>query len=60
MKLNGSALEFFQSLPDDIFMQIALNDRESLERLCVALTLDVQLMVEEAKRLKKKKIQIKN
>jgi hypothetical protein len=60
MKLNGSALEFFQSLPDDIFMQIALNDRESLERLCVALTLDVQLMNEEAKRLKKKKIQIKN
>jgi len=60
MKLNGSALEFFQSMPDDIFMQIALNDRESLERLCVALTLDVQLMNEEAKRLKKKKIQIKN
>ena len=60
MKINGSALEFFQSLPDDIFMQIALNDRESLERLCVALTLDVQLMIEDAKRLKKKKIQIKN
>jgi hypothetical protein len=60
MKINGSALEFFQSMPDDIFMQIALNDRESLERLCVALTLDVQLMIEEAKRLKKKKIQIKN
>ena len=60
MKINGSALEFFQSLPDDIFIQIALNDRESLERLCVALTLDVQLMNEEAKRLKKKKIQIKN
>jgi hypothetical protein len=60
MKINGSALEFFQSLPDDIFMQIALNDRESLERLCVALTLDIQLMNEDAKRLKKKKIQIKN
>lgn len=60
MKINGSALEFFQSMPDDILMQIAINDRESLERLCVALTLDVQLMVEDAKRLKKKKIQIKN
>ncbi len=60
MKLNGSALEFFQSMPDDILMQIAINDRESLERLCVALTLDVQLMVEDAKRLKKKKIQIKD
>ena len=60
MKINGSALEFFQSMPDDILMQIALNDRESLERLCVALTLDIQLMNEDAKRLKKKKIQIKN
>ena len=60
MKINGSALEFFQSMPDDILMRIAINDRESLERLCVALTLDVQLMNEEAKRLKKKKIQIKN
>ena len=49
MKLDGSALEFFQSMPDDILMQIALHDRESLERLCVALTLDVQLMVEDAK-----------
>ena len=55
MKINGSALEFFQSLPDDIFIQIALNDRESLERLCVALTLDVQLIIEEAERAKKSK-----
>ena len=55
MKINGSALEFFQSVPDDILMQIAINDRESLERLCVALTVDVQLMVEDAKRSKKEK-----
>ena len=55
MKINGSALEFFQSVPDDILMQIAINDRESLERLCVALTVDVQLMVEDAKRMKKSK-----
>ena len=55
MKINGSALEFFQSMPDDILVQIALNDRESLERLCVALTIDIQLMVEDAKRSKKAK-----
>ena len=55
MKINGSALEFFQSVPDDILMQIAINDRESLERLCVALTIDIQLMVEDAKRSKKVK-----
>jgi hypothetical protein len=34
---------------------IALHDRDSLERLCVALTLDVQLIVEEAERKKSKK-----
>jgi hypothetical protein len=28
---------------------------ESLERLCVALTLDIQLIIEEAERMKKSK-----
>ena len=60
MKINGSALEFFQSMPDDILMQIALNDRESLERLCIALTIDIQLMVEDADRMKKSKKVKKN
>lgn len=50
MKINGSALEFFQTIPDDMLTQIALHDRDSLERLCVALTLDVQLIIEEAER----------
>ena len=35
--------------------QIAFHDRDSLERLCAALTLDVQLIVEEAERGKKSK-----
>lgn len=55
MKIDGGALEFFQSIPDDMLTQIAFHDRESLERLCVALTLDVQLIVEEAERMKKLK-----
>ena len=55
MKINGGALEFFQTIPDDMLTQIALHDRESLERLCVALTIDVQLIVEEAERAKKLK-----
>jgi hypothetical protein len=50
MKINGGALEFFQTIPDDMLTQIALHDRDSLERLCVALTLDVQLIIEEAER----------
>ena len=55
MKIDGGALEFFQTIPDDMLTQIALHDRDSLERLCVALTLDVQLIVEEAERAKKSK-----
>ena len=55
MKIDGGALEFFQSIPDDMLTQIALHDRDSLERLCVALTLDVQIVIEEAEREKNSK-----
>jgi hypothetical protein len=46
MKTDGTAIEFFDSIPDDILIKIAYYDREALERLCVALTLDVQLLKE--------------
>ena len=55
MKIDGGALEFFQTIPDDMLTQIALHDRDSLERLCIALTLDVQLIIEEAEREKNSK-----
>ena len=55
MKIDGGALEFFQSIPDDMLAQLTFHDRESLERLCVALTLDIQLIIEEAERMKKSK-----
>ena len=55
MKIDGGALEFFQTIPDDMLAHIAFHDMESLERLCVALTLDVQLIIEEAERKKSKK-----
>ena len=55
MKIDGGALEFFQTIPDEMLTQIALHDRDSLERLCVALTLDVQLIIEEAEREKNSK-----
>jgi len=55
MKIDGGALEFFQTIPDDMLTQIAIYDRDSLERLCVALTLDVQLIIEEAEREKNSK-----
>jgi hypothetical protein len=47
MKIKGGASEFFQTLPDDLLLQIAMYDWESLEKLCIALTLDIQLLKEE-------------
>ena len=50
MKKNidtGFALDFFLSIPDDLLIQIAEKDWESLKRLCDALTLDIQLLKEQ-------------
>ena len=46
MQIDGGVIEFFTSIPDEVLAKIALYDWEALERLCIALTLDVQ-MVEE-------------
>lgn len=46
MKIDGNAIDFFNSIPDDILAKIAFYDWEALERLCIALTLDVQLLKE--------------
>ena len=53
MKIDGGAVEFFQSIPDDILAKIAQYDWDALERLCVALTLDIQLLKEEMKEERK-------
>jgi hypothetical protein len=55
MKINGGALEFFQNIPDDLLGEIAFRNIKYLERLCVALTLDIQLIIEEAERVEKLK-----
>jgi len=52
MKIDGNAIEFFDSMPDELLIKIAVYDREALERLCVALTLDLQLLKEETEREK--------
>ncbi len=54
MKIDGGAIEFFQSIPDDVLAKIAQYDWDALERLCVALTIDVQLLIEEIERNKKR------
>jgi len=56
MKIDGSAIEFFNSIPDDILAKIAFYDREALERLCVALTIDIQLYLENIKKEKNKNL----
>jgi len=53
MKINNSAIEFFENIPDDLLVDIAMNDWGALKRLCIALTLDVQLMVEAFEAQKK-------
>jgi hypothetical protein len=54
MKIDGGAIEFFQSIPDDILAKIAQYDWDALERLCIALTLDIQLLKEEMQEERKK------
>ena len=46
MKIDGNAIDFFNSIPDEILAKIAFYDWEALERLCIALTLDIHLMGE--------------
>jgi len=54
MKIDGGAIEFFQSIPDDILAKIAQYDWEALERLCIALTLDIQLLIEDIEQKEKR------
>ena len=46
MKIDGNAIDFFTSIPDDILAKIAFYDWEALEKLCMALTVDLQLVRE--------------
>ena len=41
------SLKFFYSIPDDVLVNIALNDWESLEALCAGLSIDLNLLKEE-------------
>jgi hypothetical protein len=46
MKIDGNSIDFFTSIPDEVLAKIAFYDWEALERLCLALTLDIQLIKE--------------
>ena len=47
MKIKANALDIFDSLPDELLVQIAYNDPEALEELCMAITLELQLLKEK-------------
>jgi len=59
MKINGTSIEFFESLPDELLVKIAQYDWEALERLCVALTLDLELLRQEQKYFKERLKEVK-
>jgi len=59
MKINGTTIEFFESLPDELLVKIAQYDWEALERLCVALTLDLELLKQEQKYFKERLKEVK-
>lgn len=46
MKIDGNSIDFFTSIPDEVLAKIAFYDWEAMERLCLALTIDVQLLKE--------------
>lgn len=47
MKIDGNSIDFFASIPDEVLAKIAFYDWEAMERLCLALTIDIQLLKEE-------------
>jgi len=54
MKRKSKAIESFATLPDELLIHIAQHDFESLEELCMALTLDAQLLKQKPKKSNKK------
>jgi hypothetical protein len=46
--------EFFATLPDELLINMALYDWVSLKKICIALTLDLQLIEESEERKKLK------
>lgn len=48
--IDNSAIEFFESMPEDLLVKLAMSDWFALYRICVALALDIQLFKESLER----------
>jgi hypothetical protein len=44
--------DFFATIPDELLIKMALYDWVSLKKVCIALTLDLQLLEEQEERKK--------
>ena len=49
----GTFTDFFENVEDDLLMQMYMYDPRSLYRMCVFLTLDLQIQKENAKEIEK-------
>jgi hypothetical protein len=46
--------EFFATIPDDLLIEMATNNWGALRKVCIALTLDLQMIEEQEERKKLK------
>jgi len=58
MTTKNSVVEFFNEMPEDLLVKLALKDWESLERICMVLTLDAQILEEKLVRKSKRDLDI--
>ena len=58
MKIKDSSTEFFDNFPDDMLIKLALYDWKSLEKICMALTLDTQILKEKLVKKSKRDLDI--
>ena len=55
--VDNSAEEFFKSMPNDLLVKLALSDWFALQRICIALTLDIQLLIEASEKKEKRDLE---
>jgi hypothetical protein len=48
--LDKKAVEFFNSIPKDVLVELATYEWKTLQRMCAAITLDLQIIREKLKK----------
>jgi hypothetical protein len=47
MLIDDNVVHFFDNIPDELFIRIAMNDWFTLQKMCMILTLDDQILREK-------------